>query len=288
MQPLIKQLTELSEAQSYFTSWYLQDAATGEEAAKDSDVVTFSASTRKISIMMTALREVHAGRLSLSEELRIDNRFKDTTSGCFQHFIGTFPITVHDALIMMITVSDNVCTGTIVERLGGVEALNAFCKSVGMGKTVHRLPTGRSRSGAHPIPLEQHNVTTSADVGRLLSLILKGSKGDPASAQILGTSSDLCRLAIQIMQWQRLNDRMPMLLPDGVEVAHKTGRKYKDAGIVFKDNEPLFILSVYTNDVPDTLPDGLPGHTAASHFISTCTRMCYDYLSNDPVKLFQF
>ena len=40
-----------------------------------------------------------------------------------------------------------------------------------------------------------------------------------------------------------------------------------DAGIIFKDGAPLFILTAYTEHVPEALPDGTPGFTAANQLI---------------------
>ena len=64
---------------------------------------------------------------------------------------------------------------------------------------------------------------------------------------------------------------MPALLPTGTKVAHKTGtgaRNYNDAGIVFRGDDPLFILTVYTEHVPVEMPDGMPGAAAAQQTIN--------------------
>ena len=62
---------------------------------------------------------------------------------------------------------------------------------------------------------------------------------------------------------------------------HKTGtgaRNFHDAGIVFRGDEPRFILTVYTEHVPAALPDGLPGHAAAGQLIARLGRACWDAL----------
>jgi beta-lactamase class A len=51
---------------------------------------------------------------------------------------------------------------------------------------------------------------------------------------------------------------------------------YNDAGIVYAGDEPLFVLTAYTDQVPDTLPDGLPGHSGAQALIGRMCRLCYD------------
>ena len=48
-------------------------------------------------------------------------------------------------------------------------------------------------------------------------------------------------------------------MPAGTKIAHKTGtgsRGYMDAGIIWKNDRPLCILTAYTDHVPAALPDG--------------------------------
>jgi beta-lactamase class A len=66
-------------------------------------------------------------------------------------------------------------------------------------------------------------------------------------------------------------------------VAHKTGtgqqgRNNNDAGIIYQGDQPLFILSVFTEHVPLAMPDGLPGYTIAGQHIARLCRTCYDAL----------
>jgi beta-lactamase class A len=128
------------------------------------------------------------------------------------------------------------------------------------------------------LPADETNATTPADVGRLLELILQGSE-DPDAAARLASTPALCRLALEILSMQRLRNRLPSRLPRGTRVAHKTGTtagNYNDAGIVFDGDRPLFVLTVYTDQVTETLPDGEPGHTAAQQLIGRLARVCYD------------
>jgi len=51
-----------------------------------------------------------------------------------------------------------------------------------------------------------------------------------------------------------------------------------DAGIIFKDAHPLFILTAYTEHVPAALPDGAPGFAAAYQVIGKMARLSWDAL----------
>jgi beta-lactamase class A len=195
---------------------------------------------------------------------------------------------------MMIIVSDNACTGMLADMVG-LDAINELSRSIGMKGTTHREGIPRSHTqdtagrrgaggagdeGAQP-GRRKVNETTPADVGLLLDLILRGSADAPTAAR-LGSTPELCRLALDILSWQKLNTRLPLLLPAGTRVAHKTGTGahcYNDAGIVYRDGAPRFILTVYSNQVPRELPDGSAAPGATSLLIGRLARTCWDTLA---------
>ncbi|MEM7025595.1 MAG: serine hydrolase [Pseudomonadota bacterium] len=276
---LEKELNRLCDAQPFHTGWYFKDLRSGAVLHRHGDVVIPSASTRKIAILMAALKAVHEGSLTLDQPVSMDAKYQDNDSGCFQHFQPGFVITLRDALIMMIIVSDNTATGTVAD-LVGLPVVQALCESLGMAGTTHRYgipPAGM----AGYLPADETNATTPADVGLLLELILDGSKDEAAAAR-LGCTPALCALALEILSWQRLRNRLPSRLPAGTKVAHKTGTtsgNYNDAGIVYGGDEPLFVLTAYTDRVPDSVANGEPGHTVAHELIGHMSRLCYDHLT---------
>jgi beta-lactamase class A len=277
MQDLVKRLNALCDAVPFQASWYLKDLGTGARADRLGDVPVPSASTRKISIMMAALAAVHAGKLSLDQRVTVEARYQDNDSGTFQHLTPGFWITLRDALVMMIIVSDNTCTGLVVD-LVGLDNVQRYCEAVGMTGTIHRFGIPPKLGPEHS--LAQVTTTTPNDQGLLLELILRGTT-DAAVATRLGSTPDLCRLALDILSWQKLKTRLPSLLPLGTKVAHKTGtgaRGYMDAGILFKDGRSLCILTAYTEHVPAALADGTPGFAAAAQLIGRMGRLCYDGL----------
>jgi beta-lactamase class A len=277
MQDLVRRLDDWCDALPFTTSWYLKDLTTGARADRAGAVPVPSASTRKISIMMAALAAVHAGKLSLDQRVTIEARYQDNDSGTFQHLTPGFWITFRDALVMMIIVSDNTCTGLVVD-LVGLDTIQRWCETVGMTGTTHRfgIPPRLGRDHA----LEQVTTTTPNDSGLLLELILQGTT-DPAVARRLGSTPELCRLGLDILSWQKLKTRLPSQLPLGTKVAHKTGtgsRGFMDAGIIYKGDRPLCVLTIYTDHVPEALADGTPGFTAAYQLMGRMARACYDSL----------
>jgi beta-lactamase class A len=275
---LVADLNKLCDELPFHTGWYLKALRTGETAHRHGHVVVPSASTRKVAIMMAALKAVNEGKLTLEQPVTIQARYQDNDSGCLQHLRPGFTIQLYDALVMMIIVSDNTCTGMVAD-LVGLDQINALCRSIGMQGTTHRygIPPG-GMAGYRPA--EATNATTPADVALLLELILQGTQ-DPTAATRLGCTPALCQLGLDILSWQKLRNRLPARLPHGTKVAHKTGTSagnQNDVGIIYQGEQPLFILTAYTDQLPLELPDGTPGYTAAIQLIGRLSRLCYDAL----------
>src|SRR5881275_684081 len=194
MRDVVERLDALCDAVPFHASWYLKDLATGARADRLGDVPVPSASTRKISIMMAALAAVHAGKLSLDQKVTVEARYQSNDSGTFQHLTPGFWITLRDAMVMMIIVSDNTCTGLVVD-LVGLANVQRYTETVGLTGTVHRygIPP---KTGADNT-LDRVTTTTANDQGLLLELILKGTT-DPAIAARLECTPALCRLGLDI------------------------------------------------------------------------------------------
>jgi beta-lactamase class A len=275
---LVADLNKLCDERPFHTGWYLKSLRTGEMADRHGHVVVPSASTRKVAIMMAALKAVNEGKLALDQPETIQAKYQNNDSGCFQHLQPGFTIPLRDVLVMMIIVSDNTCTGTAVD-LVGLDRINALCQSIGMHGTSHRygIPPG-GMAGYREA--EETNATTPADVGLLLEIILEGTR-DAAAAARLGCTPTLCQLGLDILSWQKIRNRLPARLPQGTKVAHKTGttaRNQNDVGIIYQGDQPLFILTAYTDKLPTELPDGTPGYTVAVDLIGRLSRTCYDAL----------
>ena len=81
---LVTDINKLCDELPFHTGWYLKNLRTGETAHRHGHVVVPSASTRKIAIMMTALKAVHEGKLALDQPVTIQVKYQNNDSGCFQ------------------------------------------------------------------------------------------------------------------------------------------------------------------------------------------------------------
>jgi len=218
------------------------------------------------------------GIFALNQPIEIQVKYQHNQSGVFQHLQPGFTLRFRDLLTMMIIVSDNTSTGTIVDMLG-LEKINHFCRSVGMKNTIHRYGIPPQIERDHS--LADVTVTTPKDQSLLLDLILKGIE-DPTAAEQMGCTPSLCRMALEILGRQKLNSRLPALLPMETVVAHKTGtgqqwRNNNDVGIIFCKDRILFILAVFTEHVPLEMPDGkAPAFTISPAIQDSLKRLLAD------------
>ena len=64
---LENELNQLCDEQPFHTGWYVKNLRTGAVLERHGNAVVPSASTRKIAVMMAALKAVNEGELSLSQ-----------------------------------------------------------------------------------------------------------------------------------------------------------------------------------------------------------------------------
>lgn len=281
MQELAQALNTMCDGKPFASHWYLKDLRTGETADRFGDTVVPSASVRKIAIMMTAFKQVHEGKLSLEDPFEIEAKYQGPPQpgGGVEHLWPGFIMPFYNGMVLMMILSDNTCTTKIVDILG-LDNVNEFSRSIGMKGTAHRFGAVPLTDDPFEQPVEDTNATTAEDVGLLLELILRGTTDEDVAAR-LGSTTRYCKMALDILGWQKMVHGLPAQLPQEAGVAHKTGtglRNANDAGIIFENGEPRFILSVFIDGVPRWKRDGPGGQTAASAHIATLCRTCWDAL----------
>ena len=270
-------LNAVCDAQNFVTRFSIRNLLTGETFERGADEETPSASTRKTSIMMAALKAVHEGRLDLDEQITYEARFaEEVASGMLRYMTPGLVISLRDAITGMMVLSDNVCTKMVFERLT-LEEVDSYCKSIGMSGTHHRfLIPPLALSPDHT--LKSVTTTTARDQLFLLQTILDAQTSPEAAAK-LGSSQELCAYALQTLKNQILRYAIPSRLPFGTVVAHKGGtgkRGRMNAGIVYRDGAPFYIITAFTDQVPLEMPDGTPGYTLSLETIGRLSRVCWD------------
>jgi len=117
------------------TGLYVKHLGTGEEAAVRGDESFSSASVIKLAIMVRAFQLADQKSLDLNERVTIRRADLRDGSGVLQyHDLGLNP-TYRDLITEMVITSDNTATDLMVQRIGGVDALNTWLTSSGFTRT---------------------------------------------------------------------------------------------------------------------------------------------------------
>ncbi|HEY3115479.1 MAG TPA: serine hydrolase [Chloroflexota bacterium] len=196
---------------------------TGYVAYSNSRLLFESASLLKLPVLYEAYRQRSVGRLSFGEQLEITERHAEIAFGYTPVPVGD-ALSVDRAIELMITASDNASAIALIDRLGNF-SINRTMQDIELASTA----------------VLADSVTTPRDMLTYFELLESHEAVDWDSSEEM-----LARLSRQ-----RINDRIPMLLPSGTEVAHKTGDDpgvINDAGIVYTPAGPVIIV-LLANDV---------------------------------------
>jgi len=194
-----------------------------------------SASLIKLPILAAFWAAVEAGRLDPAERVAVPEKSVEGT-GVLKALAPGLRPAWSDLATLMITVSDNVATNLIVDRLG-LTTIQEWIGHAGMAETrIERRMMDRAA-----IAEGRQNWTSAADMEALLASIAAGAC----------VSGEASRHMLRALEAQQIQDRLARRLPDGVRVANKTGNftdVIHDAGIVSWPGGTL-VIAVLAHEV---------------------------------------
>jgi len=208
--------------QSVNATWgiYIKCLETGEEIALNADQPMDTMSVIKIPLMAEALRQIEAGKFSLTDRVTLTDAAKQPGTGIIRSLDSGVQLTVKDLLTLMIIVSDNTATDLLWEKVGGPEAVNRLMGQWGLD-SIHAIGTADAwfkalraapstevfyRSG------KRFALSSPRDMGKLLEKLEKGEAVSPKASELM----------LQIMRGQVYGSRLPRYL-SGFRIPHKTG-----------------------------------------------------------------
>lgn len=202
----------------------IKNLRTGESFSQNEKKVFEPASLYKLWVMGTTFELIKEGKLSedkiLSKEIPELNKIFNIPQDEAEETEGTITINVSDALYQMITISHNYAALLLVSEVRN-SRVTSFIK---------KQDLKNSSLGEPP-------KTTASDIALFFEKVYQGTMID----------GEYSKKMLDLLTKQKLNDRIPKLLPNEVDVAHKTGEidGFKhDAGIIFgKDPILLVVLS---------------------------------------------
>jgi beta-lactamase class A len=117
------------------TGVYVKNLETGEEAGVRADEAFNSFSVIKLGIMVRAYHLSDQKQLNLDERIEVKGSDLRDGSGMLYTFDAGLRVTLRDLITQMIITSDNTATDILLDRVGGLEELNAWLTSAGFPNT---------------------------------------------------------------------------------------------------------------------------------------------------------
>lgn len=283
---------------------HVRNLETGTEVAINADELFPLASIYKIPMMVQVFRDAEAGRLKLNERVTLTDEDKRFGSGLFRYFSPGLDPTIHDLMLLMITVSDNEATDLLLKRVG-VQNVTATLRQLGLRDvTVDRStkdvvadwmaladPKFRERSLASILGDEHVFDQISPEQLDRANRAFAEDKRDHGSARAINdlltkifrseaASEKSCRDMLDIMKQQLYRDGIPRYLNDAI-VANKTGQigyTTNDAAIVYAGKQHL-ALTVFTLRANESVTV-----EEVNERIAKIARIVVDYFQDTSVK----
>jgi beta-lactamase class A len=233
------------------------------------DTPFHAASTMKVAVLIELFRQADAGRIALDEPMPVRNAFHsivdgsayamsadEDSEGDVYRRIGK-TMTPRQLGEAMITVSSNLATNILIEKLGVENIRRTVTGMNGDGMQVLR---GVEDDKAFAKGL--NNTTTARGLMTLLEKIAAGEAVSPAAS----------RAMVSILSRQRFRGGIPAGVPEGVVVAHKTGNITKihhDAAIVYGPRPFVIVVLVR----------GIAEERVSAALIAAITREAWEAIS---------
>ena len=230
-----------------------------------------AASTMKLPVMIQIFRDADAGLLGLDDSLTVHTAFPSLVDGAFvvgkdddsdstlYALVGRNR-SVRSLLELMITRSSNLATNILIERVGADRAQGT---ARALGAWSIQVLRGVEDGAAYRAGL--NNTTTARDLGVLLQAIATGRAASGAA----------CDSMLAILGRQEFNEGIPVGLPPGTRVAHKTGWigevVYHDAAVVSPADGARYVLVVLTG--------GIKEDSVAHNVVADLSRILHEAVS---------
>lgn len=240
---------------------FAQQLNTGKQIAIDADKPVQTASTIKLAMLWTALRQIALGKAQWNEPIPL--RTGETVGGSgILHFLDTpITLTLKDVATMMVIVSDNTATNLMIDRFT-TQQVNENMTALGYKDTWFYKKVFKPATG--PMPADQPKFglgkTTPRQIAAMMERIGRCDLNLPGQPLLDQAKADAaCKVAIDMLRNQFYRDTIPRYLESldsteqGSGIASKTGSldaTRSDVAIVAGKAGPI-VLAIYSYDNAD-------------------------------------
>lgn len=238
---------ELSRIGSgYSGTWTaaVTDLKSGVHIAIDEDAIMPTASLIKVPVLVALYRAARDGKLALADRTTYEQAHYCRGSGVLQHMTPGVEMSVRDAAMLMIVISDNAATNMCID-LVGLDEINNTMGELGLHRTHLLQRLGDSKAG---LDARKMSVSSAGDMCALLTLI---ARHEAVSAE---ASDDMLWIMRRLNGRAELSRELPWtemnMLPNPREnwVAEKGGsfiNGIRTGGAIFHSEKGHFAMAVF-------------------------------------------
>lgn len=268
-QQLVAQIREWLNRQPGTYALAVKHLPDGDTILINEKEMFHAASTMKTPVMIEIFRQAAEGKIGLDDTLLVQNEFSSIVDGSSYQLspaddsddevyqkMGTHP-TIRYLLFRMITRSSNLATNLLMKLADGKQVTTTMRS---LGAPTIQVMRGVEDSKAYRQGL--NNITSAYDQMKIYEQIALGQ----------AVNGDASKKMIEILVQQFYRDIIPVQLPSGTPVAHKTGwitGVFHDAGIIFLPNGGKLVLVL--------LSKGATDEGATKLALSTVAALVYNY-----------
>lgn len=251
---LQQQLDSIAHATPGVFGVQVIDLTSGQRFGTNADLVFPQGSAIKVSILVELFHQADRGELRLGEPVVIRSADAVAGSGYLRHFLdGASSLSLHDLAVMMITISDNMATNLLIERVGMQNVTRTMAELGLPGTKLQRrmIRPEESRRG-------NENLSTAAEAATLMARIYRCE---------LPMSEALCRELRDILEIPH-GGPIADAVPAGVTVGQKTGTITGVAvnwGYVDLADRPWVIAAMGNYGDSGRIQQSIRDATAAAH-----------------------
>ena len=262
---LQKQLDKMAAGFHGKVGLYAINMKTGETVAISPDTPVQTASVIKLPIMVEVFAEVAAGKRSLEDKLVLTKDNQVPGSGILAQLQPGLALTLYDAVVLMMDLSDNTATNMVIDHIG-IPAVNARIRAMGLKDTYLYKKVFKPADG--PLPPDAAKFGLGKTTAREMAEVMESIEGcatqakppSHAPANWNGVNDPgLCRRMVEIMRNQQYRNMIPHYLEtidtsdQGSAIADKVGELddvRNDVALIYSKAGPL-VISAFTYDNKD-------------------------------------
>jgi beta-lactamase class A len=268
--PLRQQLLDRIQTADGRLAVAFKDMKDGETTLINEKERFHAASTMKVPVMIEVFNQAKQTKLDLTGMVLLKNEFKSIVDGSWfsvdpgddsdqasYKLIGQ-PVSVRYLIERMITVSSNLATNVLIERVG---AQNVTKTMRSLGANDIQVLRGVEDIKAYRQGL--NNSTTAYDLMLIAEALV--------AKRVV--SKQACDEMIEVLLKQEHREKLPARLPATVKIAHKTGSitgVEHDFGIVFLPDKSQYVVAILSKE--------LKSNEGGIKTIADISRLIYDHV----------